>query len=48
MDWISEMELAFMTCDCQGKLQTTFAVRQFRGSACDNPKFIPSFLTSFR
>ncbi|KAL7603493.1 hypothetical protein Lser_V15G16676 [Lactuca serriola] len=32
MDWISEMELAFMTCGCRGKLQTTFAVRQFRGS----------------
>ena len=33
MDWISEMELAFMTCGCRGKLQTTYAVRQFRGGA---------------
>jgi len=31
MDWILEMELAFMTCSCKGKQQTTFAVRQFRG-----------------
>ena len=33
MDWISEMELAFMTCGCRGKLQTIYAVRQFRGGA---------------
>ena len=31
MDWISKMQLAFMTCGCKGKLQTIFAVRQFRG-----------------
>ena len=29
MDWISEMELAFMTCGCKGKQQTTFVVHQF-------------------
>ncbi|KAL7582700.1 hypothetical protein Lser_V15G42899 [Lactuca serriola] len=30
MDWISEMELAFITCGCKGKLHITYAVRQFR------------------
>ncbi|XP_023758742.1 uncharacterized protein LOC111907174 [Lactuca sativa] len=31
MDWISEMESAFITCGCTGKLQTTYAMRQFKG-----------------
>lgn len=31
MDWISKMELDYMKCGCIGKLQTTFAVYQFRG-----------------
>lgn len=33
MDWISEMELAFITSDCIGKTQTTYILRQFKGGA---------------
>ena len=32
MDWISEMESAFWTCGCTGKLQITDAMRQFKGT----------------
>lgn len=31
MDWISEMELAFITYGCNSKLQTTYTILQFRG-----------------
>ena len=32
MIWISEMELAFIKYSCSDKLQTTYDVRQFKGS----------------
>ena len=35
MDWIYEMELAFIACGCKGKFQTTCVVHRFRvGAVC--------------
>ncbi|XP_052621088.1 uncharacterized protein LOC128126933 [Lactuca sativa] len=46
MDWISEMELAFITCGCKEKLQTTYVVHQFMGGLFGN-MYIDEYMNAF-